>query len=162
MSKLKFFTIEELCNSPIAKQYGIDNTPTPEIVSHLNELGPLLDHIRSNWGSPIRVTSGYRCPELNKKVGGAKNSSHLYGYAADIQPLRPSEFGAFCECVKRSVSGLHFDQIIIEKNSRNAQWIHIGVKRGDGQQRGMLFDLTSDRKSSDLHRPKSSKDTPKL
>lgn len=140
MSKLKFFTIDELCKSSVAEQYGIDNTPTPEIVSHLNELGVLLDKIRSNWGSPIRVTSGYRCPELNKKVGGAKNSAHLYGYAADLQPLRVSDFDAFCECVKRSLIS-KWDQCIIEKNSRGAEWVHISVRRGDGSQRCQLFGL---------------------
>lgn len=137
MSKLKFFTIDELCKSDIAKQYGIDNTPTPEIVSHLNELGTLLDQIRSNWGSPIRVTSGYRCPELNShpKIRGAKNSAHLYGYAADLQPLHPSDFDAFCECVKRSVSGVPFDECIIEKNSKGSRWCHVAVRSYTGQQR---------------------------
>lgn len=138
---MNYFTIEELCKSDIANQYGIDNTPSPEVISHLEELGVLLDRIRSNWGSPIRVTSGYRCPELNKKVGGVKNSAHLYGYAADIQPLHPSDFGAFCESVKRSVRGIPFDQVIIEQNSRGSRWVHLSIMGVQGKQRNEFFNM---------------------
>lgn len=45
-----------------------------------------LQKVRDKFGSPIKVTSGYRCPEHNKKIGGAPNSSHTAGLAADIQP----------------------------------------------------------------------------
>ena len=46
----------------------------------------VLDPLREAWGSPIIVTSGYRCPELNARVGGARTSYHLRGMAADIRP----------------------------------------------------------------------------
>jgi hypothetical protein len=51
------------------------------------ELLALLDRIRGRWGGPIRVVSGYRCPTYNEVVRGAKNSQHLRGTAADIQPV---------------------------------------------------------------------------
>lgn len=51
------------------------------------ELIVLLNAIRSRYGKPIVVTSGYRSPEHNAAVGGVKNSYHTLGLAADIRPL---------------------------------------------------------------------------
>ena len=45
----------------------------------------ILQEVRDHFGLPIKVNSGLRCPKKNKKVGGAKNSQHLFGKAADIQ-----------------------------------------------------------------------------
>jgi uncharacterized protein YcbK (DUF882 family) len=44
----------------------------------------ILDSIREELGTPIRITSGYRTPSHNEKIGGKPNSSHLKGLAADI------------------------------------------------------------------------------
>lgn len=46
---------------------------------------PVLERVREHFGKPVTVTSGFRCEERNRKVGGAKNSKHLYGMAADIK-----------------------------------------------------------------------------
>lgn len=93
----KYFTISELCASATAKKKVINNVPNGEETAHLYELiVKLLDVIRESWtekckqngwgSGAINVTSGFRCPELNKAVGGVSNSAHLYGYAADTQP----------------------------------------------------------------------------
>ena len=71
----KNFTLEELVYSDTAKRYGLNNTPTPQVIANLknlcvNVLQPLRDYL----GKPIRVTSGYRSPEVNKRVGGAVDS----------------------------------------------------------------------------------------
>ena len=66
---MKYFTIEELCYSDTAKKHKIDNTPNEEIIEHLTEFTEnVLDKLREVWGSPIKVSSGYRCDELNKKL----------------------------------------------------------------------------------------------
>ena len=82
---MKYFTIPELCASATAQREGIDNRP-PECAYHLLHVlvEQLLDPIREAWGEPIVVSSGYRCKELNALVGGAKNSHHLLGCAADL------------------------------------------------------------------------------
>ena len=83
----RFFTLEEFVRSATATAHGIDNTPSKEVVTNLELLvSRVLDPLREAWGSPIIVTSGYRCPELNARVGGARTSYHLRGMAADIRP----------------------------------------------------------------------------
>ena len=84
---MKHFKIEEFTYSITAQHLGIDNTPSKEAVTNLELLvSRVLDPLREAWGSPIIVTSGYRCPELNARVGGARTSYHLRGMAADIRP----------------------------------------------------------------------------
>lgn len=75
----KFFNLKEMLYSYTAYKNNIDNTPTEEIKEHLEILMEFLDKVRYAWKSAIKVSSGYRCPELNEMVGGVKNSSHLYG-----------------------------------------------------------------------------------
>lgn len=146
------FTIGELIQSSTASRLGIDNNPTPIERVHLTETITLLESIRAEWeeycaehslGAPaIRITSGYRSPALNKAVGGVKNSAHVAGYAADLQPVngKQAEFEKFFATVF-SRMGYGFDQIIIEK-SKTARWVHVGYKRPeDGKQRHQCFSL---------------------
>lgn len=63
-----------------------DGTPVPdEYRSNLIELATNLQVLRDSLGKRITITSGYRSPEHNKKVGGASNSAHLTAKAADIK-----------------------------------------------------------------------------
>ena len=89
---MKYFSISELTHSDTAVSLGIDNTPTAAAVPLMVELiDRVLDPIREQWGLPIRVTSGYRCPELNDEVGGVEDSYHMDGCAADITALGINE-----------------------------------------------------------------------
>ena len=82
---MKYFTIEELTRSATATTRGIDNTPTPEIKANLERLvDKVLDGLREIYGKPITVNSGYRCPELNKAVGGSKTSDHCFDEKTEI------------------------------------------------------------------------------
>ena len=84
---MKHFTIPELTHSLRAQACGIDNTPPASAVPLMVELiDRVLDPIRERWQSPIYITSGYRCPALNRKVGGVEGSYHTRGMAADIRP----------------------------------------------------------------------------
>ena len=87
---MKYFTLKEFSHSDTAVSLGIDNTPTAAAVPLMVELiDCVLDPIREHWGLPIRVTSGYRCPELNEEVGGVEDSYHMKGCAADISAINP-------------------------------------------------------------------------
>ena len=50
-----------------------------------SELIEVLEDVREHFKAPVIITSGYRTPEYNAKVGGVKNSQHTKGTAADIQ-----------------------------------------------------------------------------
>lgn len=135
-----YFTIQELVNSDIAKKFNIDNTPSPEIKQHLKELTEkLLNPIREAWGGPILVRSGYRCPELNAKVNGAKTSAHLRGYAADLVPGngQRSKFIKFVQSYLKT-NNIPFDQCINEYN----MWCHVGLKSSLNAQRRQIFKIS--------------------
>lgn len=145
------FTLSEMVHSGTAERLGISNNPDAMTRVRLTETIRLLECIRAEWedycnqhnlGTPaIRVSSGYRSPELNKAVGGVKNSAHVEGYAADLQPVNGNqdEFEKFF-ATDFSKMGYAFDQIIIEK-SKTSRWVHVGYKRADGKQRRMCFHL---------------------
>lgn len=145
------FSIAELVQSSTAEQLKINNNPPSIVKVHLTETITLLECIRAEWaeycerhdlGTPaIRITSGYRSPELNKAVGGVKNSAHVTGYAADLQPVngKQDEFERFF-ATEFSLMGYAFDQIIIER-SKSSRWVHVGYKRADGKQRRQCFTL---------------------
>lgn len=141
---MKYFTIDELCRSNTAKKLGIDNTPSEEIKSNLMLfIDTVLDPIRIDWGGPITVSSGYRCPELNKAVGGVKNSGHQYGFCADLQvkggvkKLREFADFVFNWMVQHQMK---FDEILFEQ-SGNSVWLHFAWIGKDGKQRMKCFDI---------------------
>ena len=135
---MKYFTITELCRSDKAIEKGIDNTAPPQVRANLSILvNNLLDPLREAWRSPIKVTSGFRCGVLNRAVGGQPTSAHLYGYAADVVPIN-GNMSEFKEFVTRWAQGKKFDQILLEKDSKGREWVHIGYKNGKGLQRGQL------------------------
>lgn len=145
------FTLSEMVHSSTAERLGISNNPDAMTRVRLTETIRLLECIRAEWEeycnqhnlgtSAIRITSGYRSPELNKAVGGVKNSAHVEGYAADLQPVngKQADFEKFFAS-EFSKKGYGFDQIIIEK-SKTARWVHVGYKTADGRQRRQCFTL---------------------
>ncbi len=87
---MKFFTFTEFERSATATKYAIDNTMPEAARKNVAALvDTVLDPLREAWGKPITVTSGYRCPALNKAVGGVPTSMHMSGRAADITTGNP-------------------------------------------------------------------------
>ena len=141
---MKFFSIEELTQSATAKRLGIDNTPSDNIKKNLTLfIEKVLDPIREDWGGPITVSSGYRCPELNAKVGGAKTSGHQYGYCVDLQVKggmkKIRELANFIfEWMKDHK--MKFDELLFE-HSGGVTWLHFCWIGKDGKQRMKCFDI---------------------
>ncbi|STZ55612.1 Zinc D-Ala-D-Ala carboxypeptidase precursor [Moraxella lacunata] len=78
-------TLNELLASQTATRYNIDNMPNAQVLANLIESAVnLWQPARDILGHPIFITSGYRCLTLNRRIGGAKNSAHLHGYAIDF------------------------------------------------------------------------------
>lgn len=132
------FKLSEFTRSTTATARGIDNTPTLSVVSNLQYLCiNVLEPLRAfaNQSSPlggdkrgILISSGYRSQELNKAVGGAKDSNHLYGYAADIR-ISDKETGKKWFCWM--MHNLHFDELIWERASPTSStcWIHVAIRQ---------------------------------
>lgn len=125
---MKYFTIEELCRSDKARQMGINNTPTDDIIDSLSDLVEnVLDPAREMLGRPVTVNSGYRCPALNKVVGGAPNSQHAKGEAVDITIGSWEGNKRLFEIIR---DNLPFDQLIDE---HNFSWVHVSYRQGSNR-----------------------------
>ena len=117
---MKYFTIKELVKSSTAEAKGIDNTPNPDIESNLTALvNNVLDPLREIYGKPIKVNSGYRCPTLNKAIGGSATSDHVKGFAADITVGTKEGNERLFNIIKHN---FHFSQLIDEKDF---SWVHV-------------------------------------
>lgn len=118
---MKHFTIQELTRSTTARLRGIDNTPSQQVINSLEALvDNVLDPLREAWGAPIHVNSGYRCPALNKAVGGVPASQHIKGEAADITAGSPAQNKRLYSLLKQL--NLPVDQAI---NEHDFAWIHV-------------------------------------
>lgn len=136
------FTFDELIRSNKATNLGINNRPDKPTTDHLIEMvDNLLDPARESYGRPLIVTSGYRSEELNKVVGGVKNSAHLIGYAVDLVSHYSTVEELF-EWFKDYLinNNIKFDQLILEK-SRTTQWVHLGYKNINNEQRCQIKEL---------------------
>lgn len=124
------FSLAELTASNKAAALRIDNTPTPDALRRLQGTAEMLERIRSTVGRPIVVTSGYRCPALNRAVGGVTSSDHTTGQAADI--VAPA-FGTpyqLARLLAPLVSTLGIGQLILE-GVKGKQWVHVSTRIPD-------------------------------
>lgn len=120
--KSDFFKLEEFTNSSTAKRLKIDNSPNDDIIRNIQYgVQMVLDPLRQILQAPITITSGYRCPELNKAVGGVTNSWHTKGNAADIRVQNEEEAKAIFQILKTLPS---VDTVLFE-HSRNSIWMHV-------------------------------------
>jgi zinc D-Ala-D-Ala carboxypeptidase len=115
------FTLDEFCRSQTAARSGRELIPTAEAISNLKRLCVLvLEPLRIVLGRPIVITSGYRPPWLNTLIGGAKNSAHLTGRAADIRAVGMSAL-TLARFIERQ--NLPADKVILEFD----EWVHVQV-----------------------------------
>ncbi len=93
-----------------------------------------------NTEEPIRINSGYRSPQLNRKIGGAANSNHLTGCAVDIKVSGMEQALRYAVILLdySDESKQEFDELLIEKNRYGAIWLHFAV-RPSGNRRKVLF-----------------------
>lgn len=126
----KNFTWEEFTASDTAKKLGIINHITDWDVrdNAIALFENVLQPLRDAYGKPITINSGYRCPELNKKVGGVATSQHTKGRAADCGCDDPLALAKLLLDL-----GLEFDQAIVYPT-----FLHISYK-ADGDNRNQLL-----------------------
>ena len=126
----KNFVLSEITRSNTATRLGISNEPTKEHLENMQRLiSNLIQPLRDELG-PIRISSGYRNPSLNRAIGGSRSSQHCKGEALDIQFWQMGKM--MNELIYEWIldSGLEFDQMI---NEFDFAWIHISLKTKDNR-----------------------------
>lgn len=118
------FTLSEFTRSETARAKGIANEPTDAAYDNIRRLANYLQRVRNCYAKTINITSGYRCRSLNEAVGGAKNSQHVSGEAADLSVGSRTENKKLFEMI-RKIGG--FDQLIDEADGK---WIHVSYRAG--------------------------------
>lgn len=119
MRVTEHFSLEEFERSETAEKLGINNHVPPHFFLNIEALCThVLEPVREHFGKPVRITSGYRSPELNAVVDGAANppSQHTRGEAADIVVDDTPLIDVF----EFITENLRFDQCILEPS-----WVHV-------------------------------------
>lgn len=117
------FTLAELIHSETAKRLNIPNEPGKKHIDNLKHLAStVLQPIRDKFG-PYSPTSGFRSAQLNQRLGGAPNSDHMLGFAADIKHNKVSNY----ELAKWIEANLNFTQLILEYPGDDPfdGWVHV-------------------------------------
>ena len=118
------FKISELIHSDTAIKYKINNMPDINSLDcMLNLIVYCLQPVRDTLKKPMIISSGFRNSEVNRLVGGAKNSQHLKGQAVDFI-VKGMTINQIIEIIKKS--NIEYDQLINEYN----KWVHISYVRG--------------------------------
>tara|TARA_R100000951_G_scaffold100286_1_gene91040 strand:- start:583 stop:1044 length:462 start_codon:yes stop_codon:yes gene_type:complete len=125
------FSLHEFTKSQTATRHGIDNTPSMTNIINLKSLCEgVLQPVRNHFMKPMIISSGFRCKELNTKIGGSKTSQHVLGQAADIEVLGFSNV----ELSDWINANLDFDQLILEfyneKEGPHSGWVHVSFDKG--------------------------------
>jgi len=116
------FTLDEMVSSQIATRRRLDNRPDQAALANLRRLAAVLEEVRALVGGPVIISSGYRSKVVNQAAGGATNSAHLRGLAADITVpgMAPKALAKLI-----MAGNIMFDQLIYE-----GTWVHIGLSEG--------------------------------
>lgn len=136
MKITEHFTLAEAEASDTAKRLGIDNSIPESLMNNLKRMCETLEEIRAIFGKPLMISSFYRCPDLNKKVGGSKTSAHMECRACDFT-IKGVETDEVFESIKHS--NIIFDQLILESSSKGSTWVHIGIHKDGSEPRRMVM-----------------------
>lgn len=133
------FKLAEFERSATADRLHIDNICPSQFIPALTQLcQTILEPLREHFGEPVIISSGYRCPTLNIRVGGVYASQHTIGEAADIVPLppagsnipvltsKPSPLRAWFDWLRYNTD---FDQLIYETANGRDYWIHVSCRK---------------------------------
>ena len=106
------------------------NIPSHEAIANLKRVCGWLEVLRERYGIPIIINSGYRSPQLNKKIGGVAGSNHLTGCAVDIRVLGMEQLIRYAAILLdyADESKQDFDELLIERNRYGAIWLHFAVR----------------------------------
>jgi hypothetical protein len=119
------FTYGEFIKSDTAKRLHIENIPNENEWFNIELLATqVLQPIRQKFGK-LRITSGFRCLELNTAIGSSKSSSHVKGEAADFEPIEENIL--FLDIIEFIYTKLEFRELILEYGLDG--WIHVSYRK---------------------------------
>ena len=135
-SKMKLsehFVLGEFTKSNHPEVYNI---PSHVAIENMKRICGWLEELRDRYNkryggnTPIIINSGYRSPQLNKKVGGVSTSNHLTGCAVDIRCYGIEQAIRYATILMdyADESKEEFDELFIEKNKYNCYWVHFAVR----------------------------------
>ena len=147
------FTLGEFTRS--SSHPEVYNIPSHEAIANLKRLCVWLEELRERAshgptsspdpskrrGAPIIINSGYRSPQLNRKIGGAPNSNHLTGCAVDIRVENMEQLIRYA-AILLDISNdtkQDFDELLIEKNRHGAIWLHFAVRPSHNRRKVSLI-----------------------
>ena len=125
------FLAEELCHSHTAERKSIDNRLPEDLAANALRLCEGLEAIRAVLGQPMILTSGYRCPELNRHVGGRPTSHHQFALAADfvVPTLSPVYVvGAIKKAYEEGKLGITGWNELYAEHKRFSKWVHFAAQ----------------------------------
>jgi len=129
-----FFKMSELIHSDTAVKLNINNMPSIQALDYmLDVIYYVLNPTRTHFGLPMTVTSGYRCPQLNTKVGSKNTSQHIKGQAADFI-IKGIDLHKVFLWMKDNIE---YDQLLFEKDSKGNIWIHVSFVKGHNRKQAI-------------------------
>ena len=138
MKLSKNFSLEELTQSQTALRNNIDNTPNEVQIANLEELVlNILQPLRDYYEAPVKITSGFRSPELCVAIGSSTNSQHAKGEAADFEIPGVSNK----ELADWIHANLVYDQLILEffdGKDPNSGWVHCSHKGNNNRKQYLI------------------------
>ena len=125
MTLTEHFTFEELTKTDIAELQNKNRRQAETLKGKLIRLAEWAETIRAVIKAPLIITSGYRCEELNRRIGGSMTSRHIRAEAIDFVPLGTDTEAAFYKLAALA-SEIEFGQLILEKRG-GGYIIHAGM-----------------------------------
>ena len=139
MKLSEHFSLSEFERSATATKLGIDNSVPSQYIPALQQLcKEILEPLREFAGQPIIISSGYRCPQLNIKVGGVYSSQHTLGEACDIR-IPDNHTGR--QWFLWIMNNCDYDQLILERASKTSfhYWIHVSCRANKSKNRHQVI-----------------------
>ena len=138
------FSLGEFTKSNHPEVYNI---PSHVAIENMKRICGWLEELRDRYNakysenSPIIINSGYRSEEVNKKVGGAPNSNHLSGCAADIKVYGVEEALRYAVILLNYADLIDegFDELLIERSKKGTYWVHFAVRPKDNRRKVMFI-----------------------
>jgi hypothetical protein len=150
------FTLGEVTKSRHAEIYNI---PSHVAIENLKRVCVWLEELRRRYNlryvlrsvsppelggekdTPIIINSGYRSPELNRKVGGSATSNHLIGCAVDIRVAGIEQAMRYAVILMdyADETKQDYDELLIERNKSGGYWLHFAVRPKDNRRKTLFI-----------------------